>query len=106
MSATATSSADETTYQVADDEDGKSDIPGIHFVDYKDESQLDHVMELVGRDLSEPYSSASLYQLLLAVCYLCIVHIREQFYLFHRSGCCHSLGIAMLRNFSSLQDTK
>lgn len=33
------------------------DIPGIRFVDYVDESQLDHVMSLVGRDLSEPYSS-------------------------------------------------
>ena len=30
---------------------------GIKFVDYHDESQLDHVMSLVGRDLSEPYSS-------------------------------------------------
>ena len=32
-------------------------IAGIRFVDYVDESQLDHVMSLVGRDLSEPYSS-------------------------------------------------
>ena len=32
-------------------------IPGIRFVDYRDESQLDYVMNLVGRDLSEPYSS-------------------------------------------------
>ena len=32
-------------------------IDGIKFVDYTDESQLDHVMSLVGRDLSEPYSS-------------------------------------------------
>jgi hypothetical protein len=30
---------------------------GIRFVDYKDESQLEHVMALVGKDLSEPYSS-------------------------------------------------
>jgi hypothetical protein len=35
------------------------EIPGIHFVDYVDESQLDYVMSLVGRDLSEPYSSKS-----------------------------------------------
>lgn len=34
-----------------------TEIPGIRFVDYKDESQLDSVMSLVGRDLSEPYSS-------------------------------------------------
>ena len=33
-------------------------IEGIRFVDYVDESQLEHVMSLVGRDLSEPYSSA------------------------------------------------
>jgi hypothetical protein len=32
-------------------------IQGIRFVDYVDESQLDYVMSLVGRDLSEPYSS-------------------------------------------------
>uniref|UniRef100_A0A7S1Z674 N-acetyltransferase domain-containing protein n=1 Tax=Trieres chinensis TaxID=1514140 RepID=A0A7S1Z674_TRICV len=31
-------------------------IPGIRFVDYRDESQLEAVMRLVGRDLSEPYS--------------------------------------------------
>ena len=38
--------------------DGKDDeIDGIRFVDYEDESQLDRVMSLVGRDLSEPYSS-------------------------------------------------
>ena len=29
----------------------------IVFVDYRDESQLSAVMSLVGRDLSEPYSS-------------------------------------------------
>jgi hypothetical protein len=32
-------------------------IDGIRFEDYIDESQLDHVMSLVGQDLSEPYSS-------------------------------------------------
>ena len=39
--------------------DGHEDetIPGIRFIDYRDESQLDAVMRLVGRDLSEPYSS-------------------------------------------------
>jgi len=31
-------------------------IPGIKFVNYRDESQIDCVMRLVGRDLSEPYS--------------------------------------------------
>ena len=32
-------------------------IEGIDFVDYRDESQIESVMSLVGRDLSEPYSS-------------------------------------------------
>ena len=36
------------------DDDPNNDIL---FVDYKDESQLDHVMKLVIQDLSEPYSS-------------------------------------------------
>jgi hypothetical protein len=35
------------------------EIEGIRFVDYVDESQLHDVMSLVGRDLSEPYSSES-----------------------------------------------
>lgn len=38
-----------------DDEDD-DEIPGIKFVNYRDESQLDSVMRLVGKDLSEPYS--------------------------------------------------
>ena len=37
-----------------DDENEK--IPGIKFVNYRDESQLESVMRLVGKDLSEPYS--------------------------------------------------
>jgi len=37
------------------DEEGEN-IPGIQFVNYHDESQLDYVMRLVGTDLSEPYS--------------------------------------------------
>jgi peptide alpha-N-acetyltransferase len=32
------------------------DIEGIDFVDYVNEEQLDDVMHLVGKDLSEPYS--------------------------------------------------
>ena len=31
-------------------------IPGIEFVNYRDESQLESIVRLVGRDLSEPYS--------------------------------------------------
>jgi hypothetical protein len=38
---------------------GSSEIEGISFVDYVDERQLDDVMALVGRDLSEPYSSTN-----------------------------------------------
>jgi hypothetical protein len=29
----------------------------VEFKDYEDESQLEHVMKLVTKDLSEPYSS-------------------------------------------------
>jgi hypothetical protein len=39
------------------DDDDMDAIPGIKFVNYRDESQLEYVMRLVGRDLSEPYSS-------------------------------------------------
>ena len=35
----------------------EEEIEGIEFVDYTDESQLEYVMDLVSRDLSEPYSS-------------------------------------------------
>ena len=42
---------------------GEGEIDGIVFVDYTDESQLDAVMSLVGRDLSEPYSSTSTVQM-------------------------------------------
>ena len=38
-------------------EDTSSKIGEIEFVDYHEESLLDSVMSLVGRDLSEPYSS-------------------------------------------------
>ncbi len=39
-----------------DDSDDDERIPGIKFVNYRDESQLHSVMTLVGKDLSEPYS--------------------------------------------------
>jgi hypothetical protein len=50
---------------IVDSNDDDEVIPGIRFVDYVDESQLDQVMSLVGRDLSEPYSSKSLLKFLL-----------------------------------------
>lgn len=42
-----------------DDDDVQEDeqIPGIKFVNYRDEAQIHSVMRLVGKDLSEPYSS-------------------------------------------------
>jgi hypothetical protein len=50
---------------IVDSNDDDEVIPGIRFVDYVDESQLDQVMSLVGRDLSEPYSSKYLLNFLL-----------------------------------------
>lgn len=41
----------------------EDEIEGIDFVDYQDENQLESVMSLVGRDLSEPYSSKTLFVL-------------------------------------------
>jgi hypothetical protein len=38
-----------------------STIPGIRLVNYVNESYLDYVMTLVGKDLSEPYSSTLLF---------------------------------------------
>eukprot|EP00560_Eucampia_antarctica_P009066 CAMPEP_0197827814 /NCGR_PEP_ID=MMETSP1437-20131217/4516_1 /TAXON_ID=49252 ORGANISM="Eucampia antarctica, Strain CCMP1452" /NCGR_SAMPLE_ID=MMETSP1437 /ASSEMBLY_ACC=CAM_ASM_001096 /LENGTH=264 /DNA_ID=CAMNT_0043428807 /DNA_START=16 /DNA_END=808 /DNA_ORIENTATION=- len=40
-----------------EDEEDNEEIDGIKFVNYRDESDLASVMALVGRDLSEPYSS-------------------------------------------------
>lgn len=42
---------------LVDRQEQGDDSSSISFVDYQDESQLDAVMALVGRDLSEPYSS-------------------------------------------------
>lgn len=39
-----------------EDEEYGEEIDGITFVNYKNEAQLESLMELVGRDLSEPYS--------------------------------------------------
>ena len=36
--------------------EGINAIDGIEFINYEDESRLESVMRLVGRDLSEPYS--------------------------------------------------
>ena len=49
--------ANATTTTNAKDNGDDREIDGIVFIDYHDESQLESVMSLVGRDLSEPYSS-------------------------------------------------
>jgi hypothetical protein len=40
-----------------EEDDGCLQVEGIKFMNYTDESQLGDIMRLVGRDLSEPYSS-------------------------------------------------
>jgi hypothetical protein len=40
-----------------EEDDGCLLVEGIKFMNYTDESQLGDIMRLVGRDLSEPYSS-------------------------------------------------
>ena len=52
-----------------EEEEGINAIDGIKFVNYEDESRLDSVMRLVGRDLSEPYSG-KLYFLHLSAFFL------------------------------------
>jgi len=44
------------TEENTDQLEGDEKISDMKFTNYKDESQLDYVMTLVGRDLSEPYS--------------------------------------------------
>ena len=56
-----------------DDDDDDESIEGIEFVDYKDESQLEYVMDLVGRDLSEPYSSTLICLMELVCCNVTMV---------------------------------
>ena len=51
-------------------------IPGIEFVNYTPEFDLDDVMRLVGQDLSEPYSSKNYFcfvPFLPRVQYLCVL---------------------------------
>mmetsp|Transcript_7992 Transcript_7992/g.10497 ORF Transcript_7992/g.10497 Transcript_7992/m.10497 type:complete len:189 (+) Transcript_7992:289-855(+) len=55
----------------------ESSIPGIRFVDYVDESQLHQVMDLVGRDLSEPYSIFTYRYFLYRFPQLCILAVPE-----------------------------
>jgi hypothetical protein len=51
-----------TTFKSAnlDEDDDCLHVKGIQFRNYTDESQLGDIMRLVGKDLSEPYSSESL----------------------------------------------
>lgn len=66
--------------KVSDDEDIESDsgIPAIKFVSYKNESQLEAVMRLVGKDLSEPYSIFTYRYFLLRFPELCILAVPEE----------------------------
>jgi hypothetical protein len=56
------------TKATTNDQEVVDHIEGIIFVDYKDETQLDSVMSMVGRDLSEPYSSECVLVLCMRVC--------------------------------------
>ena len=53
-------------------------IPGIKFVDYQDEAQLDAVMRLVSSDLSEPYSIFTYRYFLMRFPELCILAVPEE----------------------------
>lgn len=52
----------QTIHTSFDELDDDEIIGGINFVNYKDESQIESVMRLVGRDLSEPYSGMYEYE--------------------------------------------
>lgn len=53
-------------------------IPGIKFVNYGDEKQLEAVMRLVSKDLSEPYSIFTYRYFLMRFPELCILAVPEQ----------------------------
>lgn len=59
-------------------QDDDSEIENITFVDYMDESQLDSVMSLVGRDLSEPYSIFTYRYFLSRFPELCIIAVDKE----------------------------
>ncbi len=66
-----------TNYNKQDVTDVKvsvDEIEGIEFIDYRDESQIDAVMSLVGRDLSEPYSSTFLLVVFQNMCNIWFTH--------------------------------
>mmetsp|Transcript_30760 Transcript_30760/g.89824 ORF Transcript_30760/g.89824 Transcript_30760/m.89824 type:complete len:226 (-) Transcript_30760:104-781(-) len=52
-------------------------IPGIKFVNYQDEAQLEAVMRLVSSDLSEPYSIFTYRYFLMRFPELCILAVPE-----------------------------
>lgn len=60
--------------------DNSIKIREIDFVDYRDESLLDSVMSLVGRDLSEPYSSKTYYRtcFFLVISLVHLIHLLLQ----------------------------
>lgn len=60
------------------DNEEEDKIKGIKFVNYKNEEQLDTLMELVGRDLSEPYSIFTYRYFLHQWPNLCILALSEE----------------------------
>lgn len=58
-----------------DDNSDDESIEGIAFLDYTDESQLESVMDLVGRDLSEPYSIFTFRYFLMRFPQLCLLAV-------------------------------
>jgi len=65
--------ANATTATNAKENGDDREIDGIVFIDYHDESQLESVMSLVGRDLSEPYSIFTYRYFLNRYPHLCIL---------------------------------
>eukprot|EP00594_Rhizosolenia_setigera_P017982 CAMPEP_0178963154 /NCGR_PEP_ID=MMETSP0789-20121207/14840_1 /TAXON_ID=3005 /ORGANISM="Rhizosolenia setigera, Strain CCMP 1694" /LENGTH=268 /DNA_ID=CAMNT_0020647539 /DNA_START=76 /DNA_END=882 /DNA_ORIENTATION=- len=61
-----------------EEEEEEDKIKGIKFVNYKNEEQLDTLMELVGRDLSEPYSIFTYRYFLHQWPNLCILALSEE----------------------------
>ncbi|CAB9505871.1 alpha-acetyltransferase 30 [Seminavis robusta] len=59
-------------------EEEEEEIDGIEFVNYTDESQLEYVMDLVGRDLSEPYSIFTFRYFLARFPSLCLLAVSTE----------------------------
>ena len=71
-------------------------IEGIEFIDYRDESQIDSVMSLVGRDLSEPYSST---------CFASAPSVLVNLMIFYSLKCYYSGSLYLSLLFASVSPT-